>query len=384
MTFRWLRQGIVATALAAVALGLGASPSSATTSNTPAPGWYPNAPVHAMTTDGTWVYLGGTFTTLTSSITGATTPAAGLARISLSTGQPDTAWTPSVDGDVRSMAVDPTSSTLYLGGDFTHVDGAARTRLGAVATTGAGAVQSWAPAADKEVRAVNVVDAQTILVAGSFTHIGTSQRQHVALVSNAGVLNKTFKPKINQSVYAASQPPGASFVVIGGLFTMVGGVSHPYIAAIDLTTGAPTSWNPGTPCTGSTASCPVLSLLTTATNYYAAAGGPGGRTVDYNPSTGDRTWTVAGDGDCQALALVGNSLYIGGHFGPKFGGATRTTLAAVDVTTGKLDPNFAPTDQTWWPGVWAMVGTSTGLYVGGDITKIGGTVENYYADFPIT
>src|SRR5690349_4771198 len=79
---------------------------------------------------------------------------------------------------------------------------------------------------------------------------------------------------------------------IGGDFTSVraagqssGGVTRNHLAAIDLSTGAVTSWNPGT------------------------------------------------DGSVQSIAASGGTVYVGGTFATA-GGAARTNIAAISASTG--------------------------------------------------
>ncbi len=382
MSLRPLRLAVASAAAAALLVTGTATASMAAVSAVPAVGWVPNAGVHALAADGTWRYLGGAFTSLTNPTTHATVTATRLTRLSVATGAPDPTWSPTVDGDIRAMVLDPTTSLLYLGGDFQTVDGAARSRLASVSTSGGGAVGAWNPGADSLVKSMIQTDAGTIYVAGQFLHIGTAARAHVARISPAGVLDATFKPKINNTVYSLAQPAGSTALLIGGNFTMVGGLARKYIAQIDPTTAATLPWYPGDPCGTSPKVCPVFAFVATPTAIYAAAGGPGGHTLAYDPATAAVRWSVGSDGDNQALALIGSVLYIGGHFGPSFGHATRTALAAVDATTGALDP-WAPTAATLFPGVAAMIPAADGsLVIGGDITKIGGTTDARYAVFP--
>ena len=254
-----------------------AGPSLAAVSSTPVVGWVPQAGgVHALATDGTWIYLGGNFTSVKNPVTKKTQTSMHLIRLSLATGNPDPTWTPSVDGDIRTMVFDPAASVLYLGGSFATVDGAARSDLAAVNTLDSGTVTGWNPGADAPVLAMIQLDPSTMLVGGQFLHIGSVTRNHLAKISTGGVLDATFAPKINKTVRSLALPAGASFVLMGGDFTMVGGTTRMYIAEVDLTTALPTAWNMGDPCGSSPRICPALALITTPTAFYIAAGGPGG------------------------------------------------------------------------------------------------------------
>jgi hypothetical protein len=105
---------------------------------------------------------------------------------------------------------------------------------------------------------------------------------------------------------------------------------------------------------------------------YLAALGDGGTTLtDWNPSA---------DGEVRALLASpdGRRIYAGGMF-KHIGGRPATRLAAIDATTGALDPSFAPPEVD---GVVRALGLSPDgsvLYVGGDfsaVTAADGTVES--------
>jgi hypothetical protein len=104
---------------------------------------------------------------------------------------------------------------------------------------------------------------------------------------------------------------------------------------------------------------------------YAAALGNGGATLaDWNP---------APDGEVRALLASpdGRRIYAGGMF-KRIGGQPANRLAALDATTGAIDPTFAPPAVD---GVVRALGLSPDgsvLYVGGDfatLTAPDGTVE---------
>ncbi len=136
----------------------------------PTPTWMPNDAVHALATDGNYVYLGGDFTGLHAPTGSATTSYTRLARINLLTGAADPGWTPTVDGSVLSLALNASGTTLYLGGTFTTVDGQARANLAAVSTTGSGAVTAFDPEPNDRV--------QTLLVDGSELVVGGCVHPH--------------------------------------------------------------------------------------------------------------------------------------------------------------------------------------------------------------
>ena len=171
----------------------------------------------------------------------------------------------------------------------------------------------------------------------------------------------------NGAVWSVAQV--GNTLVMGGTFTSIGGVSHPYIAAINATTGA------------------VSSTFQASTNgqVYSVQPGPNDHTVYVGGSftqvngqaaqfltmldtgTGQIVSTFkppAFDyGMIRDMAVSGNRLFIGGFFG-HVGNFTHGGLATLNATTGALDPymnvqlagrhNDTGTGAQGWIGPWAL------------------------------
>ena len=176
-------------------------------------------------------------------------------------------------------------------------------------------------------------------------------------------------------------------VYLGGRFTEVNdglGTSLPreHLAAIDLTTGEPTAWDPG-------ADGEVFALTAAADATTIYAGGlfknAGGQSV-VNLAALDATtglsipdWRPKVSSAVRALAVWGPRLYVGGTFG-SISGTTRRGLAALTAATGKVM-------KKWYPGdvdrsVRALAVTDDRLIVGGTFLAIGDQARPYIA--PVT
>src|SRR5437868_7825181 len=86
-------------------------------------------------------------------------------------------------------------------------------------------------------------------VRGAVTQIGGQGRRCIAALDRSGGRASVWNPNISgpmgpmvQSLGVAASGP----IYAGGFFSTVGGLSRPNLACLDLTTGQPTSWNPGT------------------------------------------------------------------------------------------------------------------------------------------
>jgi hypothetical protein len=123
--------------------------------------------VFALALDGSDLYLGGSFLTLS---TASTTPnRVRLAKVNADTGAVSS-WDPGANGLVQALVV--VGSNLVAGGDFTQLDASAHTRLGAVDKTSGDADNTWNLVVDGAVLALTKVDS-VLYVGGAFENIGT-------------------------------------------------------------------------------------------------------------------------------------------------------------------------------------------------------------------
>jgi hypothetical protein len=154
---------------------------------------------------------------------------------------------------------------------------------------------------------------------------------------------------------------------VGGYFTSIGGQTRNYVAALDATTAAATSWNPD-----SDGGVEVIRI-SNGTIYVGGAFGSIGGAIRSDLAALDATtgaataWNPDALGPVEAIAISGSRVYLGGEF-TSIGGSPRSHLAAVE-TNGTLD--------AWNPGadgnVYALAVSGSTLYAGGDFSFIGTT-----------
>src|SRR5262245_19023397 len=102
-----------------LSLSLTAS-ASADVSDTPGRTWATNGRVLVIQSIGGLVYVGGTFTAVVDT-DGVSHPAGNIAVFDPVAGTFNTAWGGTANGSVNAIAV--SGNTLYLGGNFSQVDG---------------------------------------------------------------------------------------------------------------------------------------------------------------------------------------------------------------------------------------------------------------------
>ena len=342
--------------------------------------WNPNAnqAVETLAVNGSNLLVAGDFT----SIGGARRP--NLAALSAATGAAAD-WNPAPNGAVRALASD--GSSIYVGGDFLLIAGAANkhiTRLKPAPST-TNLYTALGFTADATVNCLAVADG-TVFAGGTFTNIGGAPRHLVAaLIAESGLANgwkanAAGDGSLTTAIDALAV--GGQTLYVGGEFATIGGQPRNFLAAVDTTTARATDWNPFP-------DGPVKSLLISGGTAYvggsfvqiglrsrpglAAIGLSSGKPTSWDPA-------VTGPASvANALAQVGDTIYVGGVF-TGAGGAARTNLVALDSTTA-LATDWAPQPSD---NVSALYASPTSLYVGGSFSSIGGTTQHYLAAFPIS
>jgi beta-propeller uncharacterized protein DUF5122 len=320
--------------------------------------WDPGANdiVQILTVNGPTIYAGGWFTAIGGQLRG------GIAALDATTGFA-TPWNPGTSGVVSAIAV--SGSTVYTGGGFSHIGGQARSDIAALDAT-TGLATPWNPGANMGVYAI-AVSGSTIYVGGSFTAIGGQNRNHVAALDATTGLATAWNPGADDIVWTVS--PSGSTVCAGGEFKSIGAQARNRIAALDITTGLATEWNPAAvgPVAGPLAFVGALAV-SGSTVYvggsFTSVGGQGRSNIAaLDVTTGLATaWNPGADGDVYALAVSGSKVYAGGHF-TRIGGQARSYIAALETATGLA--------TAWNPGVGgapvrtlALSGPT--IYAGGD------------------
>lgn len=113
---------------------------------------------------------------------------------------------------------------------------------------------------------------------------------------------------------------------------------------------------------------------------------PAARLAKYLPATGtfDLTWAPSTTGPVYALASSGDRLLVGGNFS-KLDGRSHSSLGAVSLRTGDIDPTFTTTVDKQIDAI-AIVGSS--VFLGGPFTTVtdsgGSTMRSYTAKVGLT
>ena len=369
-----MRRTVLLLAVMALAMLLasGAALAATSVSGTPDGGTVQtDGRVSAVLVSGGRVYLGGSFTRVNGVERNR------LAAVDAETGEL-TNWNPNANGSVRSLALSADGTRVYAGGTFTGVGGTYRGRLAAVdAATGALDAAFKPGTANSTVRTI-AVSGNRVYLGGDFTSVRGTSRARLALVDGTtGALDPNWTPSADATVLALGTSPDGARVYAGGAFTAINGQSTRHLAALEAGTGAPDAgWKGPAKPHGK-----VYDLEESGGLLYTGEGGPGGAASAYDAATGERAWRVEGDGDVQAVAVMGGEVYLGGHF-TALGGQERRFFAAADAATGALDP-WNPRGGGTGLGVWSL-GVDpqrTRVHAGGDFTSVSGVTHGRFARF---
>ena len=150
----------------------------------------PSSVVNAIATDGSAIYVGGSFLSVCGTSNSSCTSATARSRLAAftSAGALKT-WNPNANNTVNALAV--SGSTVYVGGSFASIGGATRSGLAAI-PTGSNSATSWNPGPGNTVKAL-VVSGNAAYVGGDFPTIAgalngaTQTGRYAAVIANAGL-----------------------------------------------------------------------------------------------------------------------------------------------------------------------------------------------------
>jgi trimeric autotransporter adhesin len=174
----------------------------------------------------TTIYVGGGF----ASIGGEERN--NIAAINLTTGTA-TSWNPNASGVVQTLALSDT--TIYVGGNFTSTGGASRNYIAEIDLV-TGNATSWNPNASATVHGVETLALcdTTIYVGGGFASIGGEERNNIAAINLTTGTATSWNPDANSRVLTLSLSEDSGVIYTGGQFTIIGGKPRKGFAELDV------------------------------------------------------------------------------------------------------------------------------------------------------
>jgi hypothetical protein len=378
---RGLKRALVSVGVGGVLVAATGVPAQAVVSSTPDSVPSFNGTVLATAYLGNTIYVGGTFTAAI--VNGKSIARSRLAAIDATTGALKS-WAPKADGRVKAIATN--GSSVYVAGDFLYVNGIKRDSLAKLDAAGGAVASTFKHSIGGRPYALAAENGRLYL-GGSITSVNGQTRSRLAafnLVS--GVLDASWKPIADDQVETMAAAGGRIYV--GGKFHKVNYTSgYDRLVALDPSSGKIiTTFRPKPPVIS-------FGLAVTSDGVYSAHGGQGGKLNAYT-TTGALRWSATFDGDAQAVAALGDTVYVGGHFDNACrtartgdqgvcldGSDDRVKLAALDAGDGSLRSWTA--DANGIEGVLTMASNAGlgAIAAGGAFTTINGRTQKRFVQF---
>lgn len=289
-------------------------------------------------------------------------------------------WDPNMTGSiVRAIAV--SNGTVYVGGNFTSVNGGARANLAALSATDGQALPLTMNVSGGEVFSL-ALSQTTLYAGGSFT---APQTRLARFNRSDGVVDATWHPDPGNIVRALAL--SGSTLYAGGDFSggasigQVTPVQRDYIAAVYTSgthSGDATAWAP--PSSDSVVTSMALNgtilyvggYFTTIDSqdmHYVGALNTGATL----PGDYARPWDPDANAEVHCLSYANGKLYVGGNFTTIDGGKAIPYLAKLDTktsTAGSIaDGTWVPTPQNL---VLSVMASGNLVFAGGAFTTMSG------------
>jgi len=363
--------------------------------------------VKAIVQAGDTVIVGGAFTQVSSADGNTIYNRSNIVAFNATTGAVSTTFVPQVDDEVTSLALAPDGKSVFIGGFFDTVNGQPRKSLAKLNLSDGQLTSGFTtPKLTGRVKDLKLVKGR-LWVAGTFTHVAGKAIPALATLNPSTGAVDTFQsvlfegPRTNgtlQVLKIDATPDGTRLVAIGD-FVRVGGEPREQIAMLDIGGSKATVANWRTRFYEATCSSSFPTYMRDVDispdgSYFVVVttgGYGGGPPKPCDTSARFQTgvsgtdiapvWVAYTGGDTHySVAVTGTAVYVGGHFrwqnnphgpadtaGP--GAVERSGIAALDPVNG-MPLRWNP-GRTRGVGVFDMLATSTGLWVGSDTDRIG-------------
>ena len=192
---------------------------------------------------GDTVYAGGQFTSARPAGSPAgtnETPRSNLLAYNIRTGNLITTFAPTVNAQVKSLAVSPDGTKLYIAGGFTQVNGLNRYRIASF-TIATGALTTFQPTPNSTVNGI-AVTSTAVYAGGVFTKVGSVDRLRLAAFNPTSGALLAWAPVADSTVQAVLPTPDKSRILVAGSFANLNGTTATGLGAIDATTAATLPW----------------------------------------------------------------------------------------------------------------------------------------------
>lgn len=381
---------------------------------------------------GNRVFVAGTFTSLTNTTGGGgTVNQAFLAAYNIDTGLIDTTFRPTFGGGgVNAVEASPDGTGLYVGGTFNTINGVTKRKLAKINLTTGAADPAFTATGNNQVNALAVSDT-TVYAGGRFSKINTSNQVGLVAVNRlTGAVDTGFNNQLSGgigvdgtlTVQQLKLTHDNSKLLVVHTARRIAGQDRLGVGIIDtaskqLTPWRTRLWDDNLALVGGIQRV-YAGDIAPNDEYFVVASGSGGdrppindTAIAFDMTGGDNMqprWITRNFDSVYSVAITEQAVYIGGHFswtespsapspwpgldnvgygtgqglsGYGLGDAVvrRDHLAALDPTTGHA-LEWNPGSNSF-EGNKAMEATPRGLFAGGDANIQGGVRTGRIAFF---
>ena len=379
--------------------------------------WQINGVVWSQVTIGDTVYAAGEFSQARPP--GVAQGGAGSVNVgnliayNITTGNLIASFNHTLNAQALVVTKSPDNSRIYVGGDFTTVDGQARGHIAAFDVATGALDTSFQPNISSTVHAIAVSNS-TVYAGGAFDYANGTYRHHLAAMNASNGATTGWSPKTDNYIpWTMIMTPDQSKVVIGGSFQQLNGQTVDGLAAVDPTQGNLVPWAATTEIPDAINGA-IMGLSTDGTNIYGSgwAFGSGASfegEFSLNPSDGSINWLNDCQGDTYDTYPMNGALYTVSHVHncEMIGGLTQLSDWGINQrhalafsTTSSGQKNKGP-DQygwdyraydhsdllTWYPNFswgnytnqgqsgWSITGNGDYLAIGGEFQSVNGKAQ---------
>lgn len=386
--------------------------------------------VWAQTVVGDTVYAAGEFTTARPAGAAAgtsTTPRANLLAFDIRTGELDLTWAPGVNGPAYAIEASPDGSRIYVGGDFTSINGTARNRFAVLDRATGSLVTTFTGGANAPVRAIAVSES-AVYIGGNFNTVAGASRYRLASFdAQTGALRSWRVSAQSSQVEALVLSPDGSRLIVGGRFETLGGQPALGSGAVSTATAAVLPWAANKVVTNYGFDAGITSLDTDGTYVYGTAfgfltSGQGWGNLEgafaADPMTGEVVWVSDCKGDSYSLYANpgGDHVYVAAHphtcstigsfpeVSPRrhYYAIAYSKDVASTITPNTVSNYYdwqgtpAPAVRTWFPELtqgtftgqtqagWSVTGNDEYVVYGGEFPRVNGVGQQGLVRFART
>jgi hypothetical protein len=396
------------------------SGTPATVSAEVLPTWQINGVVWSQVIVGNTVYVTGSFTRARPPNVAAGGPgevaANNLFAYDITNGNRVTSFNHSLNAQGRAITRSPDGSRIYVGGDFTTVNGSARGHLAAFWTSTNALDSSFRPSVSGPIRAVTASNS-TVYFGGAFTRVNGATRKNLGAVGASDGSVRGWAPTADDNaVWSMVLAPAQDRVIVGGAFSTLNRSSAVGMGSVDATTGTTNlPWAANKTIRDSGVDGAITSLRTDGVQIFGSGYSYHSGSTPNNfegtfaaaPSTGAISVVNDCHGDTYDVLPLGQVLYSAGHAHDcswvgsfpdtnprvRWQRGMAQTVAPKTVNRGpdSYGWNFSGLPASavlhWFPdfstgnytgayqGPWSLAGNGTYLAVGGEFLKVNGKAQ---------